>query len=142
MDINWATFTPWTALLGGALIGLAASMLLWLNGRVLGVSGIVSHLTSGQQKGGAWRWAWLLGVLLSPYVFRLWGGQVPIPEAPSWLWVVVAGVLVGVGTSMGSGCTSGHGVCGLARLSRRSLVAVISFMFSGFMTVYVLRHVL
>lgn len=142
MSINWLAFTPWTALLGGVLIGVAASMLLWLNGRILGVSGIVGNLMASQQKDGAWRWAWLVGVLLSPYVFQALGGQVPVPEIPNWIWVVVAGLIVGVGTSMGSGCTSGHGVCGLARLSRRSLVAVLCFMASGFVTVYVLRHVL
>ncbi|MCX5590522.1 YeeE/YedE family protein [Alcaligenes endophyticus] len=142
MSINWLAFTPWTALLGGVLIGVAASMLLWLNGRILGVSGIVGNLMASQQKDGAWRWAWLVGVLLSPYVFQALGGQVPVPEIPNWIWVVVAGLIVGVGTSMGSGCTSGHGVCGLARLSRRSLVAVLCFMTSGFVTVYVLRHVL
>ena len=142
MSINWAAFTPWSALLGGGVIGVAVSILLLTNGRILGVSGIVSGLVQRSSTDKAWRWAWLLGVLLSPYVYMALGGAVPVVSAPSWVWVLAAGLLVGVGTSMGSGCTSGHGVCGLARLSPRSLVATVCFMLLGFATVYVVRHVM
>ena len=140
--IDWNSFTPWSALLGGALIGLAASILVLFNGRVLGISGLLSGTWSGAAGDKAWRWMALLGLAAAPWVYRLVGETVPVLQSQPWIWVVVAGLLVGFGTRLGSGCTSGHGVCGLSRLSPRSLVATLMFMASGFLTVFVLRHLL
>ena len=138
--IDWNSFTPWSALLGGALIGLAASILVLFNGRVFGISGLLSGTWSGAAGDKAWRWMALLGLAAAPWVYRLAGETVPVVQSQPWVWVVVAGLLVGFGTRLGSGCTSGHGVCGLSRLSPRSLVATLTFMASGFLTVFVLRH--
>lgn len=140
--IDWNSFTPWSALLGGALIGLAASILVLFNGRVFGISGLLSGTWSGAAGDKAWRWMALLGLAAAPWVYRLVGETVPVLQSQPWIWVVVAGLLVGFGTRLGSGCTSGHGVCGLSRLSPRSLVATLMFMASGFLTVFVLRHLL
>jgi uncharacterized membrane protein YedE/YeeE len=142
MTIDWANFTPWASLAGGLLIGLAAAMFLFLNGRIAGISGIVGGLLRPAKGDIAWRIAFVLGLIISPFVF---GMAAPLPEVEidaSTLTLVVAGLLVGVGTRFGSGCTSGHGVCGLSRRSPRSMVATISFMFAGFVTVYVVRHLL
>lgn len=145
MSIDWVNFTPWTALAGGVLLGLAAALLVLLNGRVLGITGIVGGLLRPARGDIGWRWALLAGLLLSPLVFA-WltpAGFLPAPRIEAGLgWVVVAGLLVGFGTRLGSGCTSGHGVCGLSRLSARSLVATLSFMGAGFATVFVIRHLL
>lgn len=140
--IDWNSFTPWSALLGGALIGLAASILVLFNGRVFGISGLLSGTWSGAAGDKAWRWMALLGLAAAPWVYRLAGETVPVVQSQPWVWVLVAGLLVGFGTRLGSGCTSGHGVCGLSRLSPRSLVATLMFMASGFLTVFVLRHLL
>ncbi len=140
--VDWNSFTPWSALLGGALIGLAASILVLFNGRVFGISGLLSGTWSGAAGDKAWRWMALLGLAAAPWVYRLVGETVPVLQSQPWIWVVVAGLLVGFGTRLGSGCTSGHGVCGLSRLSPRSLVATLMFMASGFLTVFVLRHLL
>ena len=138
--IDWSSFTPWSALLGGALIGLAAAILVLFNGRVFGISGLLSGTWSGAVGDRGWRWMALLGLAAAPWLYRLAGETVPAVQAQPWVWVVVAGLLVGFGTRLGSGCTSGHGVCGLSRLSPRSLVATLTFMASGFLTVFVLRH--
>ncbi|MCX5462567.1 YeeE/YedE family protein [Alcaligenes parafaecalis] len=140
MAIDWSSFTPWSALLGGALIGLAAAVLVLFNGRVFGISGLLSGTWSGAVGDRGWRWMALLGLAAAPWLYRLAGEAVPVVQAQPWMWVVVAGLLVGFGTRLGSGCTSGHGVCGLSRLSPRSLVATLTFMASGFLTVFVLRH--
>jgi hypothetical protein len=142
MSIDWASFTPWSALLGGGLIGLAAAILLLGNGRIAGISGIVGGLlnTSGRQE--SWRWAFVLGLLLAPWLYALFATFPTITISHNPLLLIGAGLLVGVGTRYGSGCTSGHGVCGLSRFSLRSLVATLSFMAMGFVTVYVMRHVL
>lgn len=140
--VDWSSFTPWSALLGGALIGLAASILVLFNGRVFGISGLLSGTWSGAAGDKAWRWMALLGLAAAPWVYRLAGETVPVVQSQPWIGVVVAGLLVGFGTRLGSGCTSGHGVCGLSRLSPRSLVATLMFMASGFLTVFVLRHLL
>ncbi|MBY6346882.1 YeeE/YedE family protein [Providencia rettgeri] len=140
MAIDWTSFTPWSALLGGALIGLAAAILVLFNGRVFGISGLLSGTWSGAVGDRGWRWMALLGLAAAPWLYRLAGETVPAVQAQPWMWVVVAGLLVGFGTRLGSGCTSGHGVCGLSRLSPRSLVATLTFMASGFLTVFVLRH--
>lgn len=142
MTIDWNSFTPWASGFGGLLIGLAAAMFILFNGRILGISGIVGGLLSPQKGDVSWRWLFVGGVLLAP-VFYGFFANLPVPQIDASTEVlVVAGLLVGVGTRIGSGCTSGHGVCGLSRLSPRSLVATLTFMAVGFLTVYVVRHVL
>ena len=133
-------FTPVTALLGGALIGLAATVLYVGNGRIAGISGILNHALERRDERG-WRIAFLAGLIAADAAWFAFSGDVarsgfPLP------WLIAAGLLVGFGTRLGNGCTSGHGICGLARLSKRSLAAVLTFMGSGVATVYVLRHVL
>ncbi|UUC94454.1 YeeE/YedE family protein [Comamonas sp. C11] len=142
MQIDWNHFTPWTALLGGILLGLAAAAFILLHGRILGVSGIVGGLIRPHSKDIAWRIAFVLGVLAAPLLYRLTVGLHEVRIDASWSMLVLAGLLVGVGTRYGSGCTSGHGVCGLSRLSPRSLAATLAFMGAGFVTVYAIRHVL
>ena len=143
MHIDFSAFTPWAALIGGALIGLAAVFLALFNGRIAGISGIVGALLPPYKSGGrAWQIAFVVGMLAAPV---LYGFFAPVPAAPSpasWPVLVIAGLLVGFGTRLGAGCTSGHGVCGLSRLSVRSLVATLCFMATGFATVFVTRHVL
>ena len=142
MSIDFSVFTPWSALIGGALIGLAAVLLALFNGRIAGISGIVGALLPPQRQGGAWRWAFVLGMLAATLLYQLFA-PVPASASPaSWPVLVIAGLLVGFGTRLGSGCTSGHGVCGLSRLSLRSLVATLCFMATGFATVFIMRHVL
>jgi uncharacterized membrane protein YedE/YeeE len=133
-------FTPVPALVGGALIGLAATLLYALLGRIAGISGILNAAI--EDRGDrAWRIAFLLGLVAAAGAW-LFATGAPARSGFPWPWLAAAGLLVGFGTRLGSGCTSGHGICGLARLSRRSLVAVLVFMGTGFATVYVLRHVL
>lgn len=133
-------FTPVSALLGGALIGLAATLLLWSLGRIAGVSGILNDVLE-QPLGRGWRIAFLAGLVAAAGTWFAISGTQPRTGFPL-PWLVAGGLLVGFGTRLGSGCTSGHGICGLARLSPRSLVAVLVFMGTGFATVFVLRHVL
>ncbi|WOI58153.1 YeeE/YedE family protein [Palleronia sp. LCG004] len=149
MDTGTATaFTPWASLGGGILIGLAAVMVMGLFGRIAGISGITSASLGAllRMPGAAgdrdWRIAFVLGLVAAPLVLALMGATVTQTLPPSLPGMALAGLLVGTGTALGSGCTSGHGVCGLARLSRRSLAAVATFMAAGFATVFVLRHVL
>jgi uncharacterized membrane protein YedE/YeeE len=145
MNIDWAHFTPWLSLMGGLLLGMAASAFILLNGRILGISGILGGLLPPRKGDVFWRLSFLLGMLAAPWVIN---GFVPLNTmaAPridsSILGVAIAGLLVGFGTRMGSGCTSGHGVCGLSRLSIRSLFATLMFMMSGFVVVYVLKHLI
>jgi uncharacterized membrane protein YedE/YeeE len=140
MTIDWAHFTPWASLAGGMLIGLAAAMLVLFNGRVAGVSTIVGGLLAPRRGEIAWRLAFVVGLLAAPALMALVSKN-PIPRIDAgFTTLVVAGLLVGVGTSYGSGCTSGHGVCGLSRLSPRSLVATLAFMGAGIVTVFVARH--
>jgi hypothetical protein len=140
MTIDWSHFTPWASLAGGALIGLAAAMLVLFNGRVAGISGILGGLLVPRQGEIAWRLAFVAGLLLAPVAILLFGGT-PAPRIDAGFGLlVVAGLLVGVGTSYGSGCTSGHGVCGISRLSPRSLVATAAFMGAGIVTVFIARH--
>ena len=142
MQIDWNHFTPWAALGGGLLLGLAAAAFILLHGRILGISGIVGGLIRPRRKDIAWRIAFVLGMLAAPVLHRLMVGVHKVRIDASWGMVVLAGLLVGVGTRYGSGCTSGHGVCGLSRLSPRSLAATLAFMGAGFVTVYAIRHVL
>jgi uncharacterized membrane protein YedE/YeeE len=142
MTIDWTHFTPWTALAGGILLGIASAAFILLNGRVLGISGILGGLIVPQRSDVRWRVFFLLGMLLAPATLAwLAPGLISAPriEASS-VGIVMAGLLVGLGTRYGSGCTSGHGVCGLSRLSPRSLMATLAFMAAGFVTVYVARH--
>ena len=140
MAIDWTAFTPAGAATGGALIGLAAAG-MWLGlGRIAGVSGIAGGLLRAAPGDRLWRTAFVAGLLASPW---LYAAATRLPAArfdTGAVAIVAAGVLVGLGTRFGNGCTSGHGVCGMARLSPRSLVATLSFMAAGFATVFVIRH--
>jgi len=140
MTIDWTHFTPWASLAGGLLIGVAAAMLVLLNGRIAGISGIVGGLLAPRGGEIAWRLAFVGGLLVAPAVMFLLGQRVAPRIDAGFGTLVIAGLLVGVGTSYGSGCTSGHGVCGLSRLSPRSLVATAAFMLAGVATVFVARH--
>ena len=142
MAIDWAAFTPWSALAGGAIIGLAAGSLALLNGRVAGISGILGGLVRPSLPDAAWRAAFIIGLLLAPLVYRVFSDFPGLTITANYPTLVAAGVLVGIGTRYGSGCTSGHGVCGVSRLSPRSVVATIAFMATGFATVFATRHLL
>jgi uncharacterized protein len=141
MQIDWSSFTPWSALAGGALIGLAASVFALMAGRIAGVSGIAGGLVRPARGDIAWRVAFVAGLVLAPL---LYAAVVATPivriEAPM-AFLIAGGLLVGWGSRYGSGCTSGHGVCGLSRLSPRSLVATLTFMAAGFATVFLVRHI-
>ena len=145
MSIAWNLFTPWSALAGGLLIGTATSLYLLGNGRVAGISGLVASPLQALQSGASLapersRLLYIAGLLLAPWVWRAFA---PLPLSGvdvGSIALVVAGLLVGVGVRMGNGCTSGHGVCGLSRVSLRSLANVLAFMGAGFVTVFVLRH--
>jgi uncharacterized membrane protein YedE/YeeE len=145
MNLDWANFTPWSSLTGGIVLGIASALFILINGRILGISGILGGLLPPKIGDTTWRIAFLLGMFAAPTVFHavVPAEYVTAPriEATEWM-IVVAGLLVGVGTRYASGCTSGHGVCGLSRLSPRSLVATASFMSAGFVTVYVVRHLI
>ena len=136
MNIDWPHFTPATALAGGLLIGAAASLLVLARGRIAGISGIVAGLLHPQAGDVSWRIAFVAGLLAAPWLLPVAAPQ--IEAGP--LHLIAAGLLVGLGTRYGAGCTSGHGVCGLSRRSPRSLVATLAFMAAGFAVVYVLRH--
>ncbi len=138
--IDWEHFTPWSSLTGGLLIGAAAAILLLFNGRIAGVSGILGGLLRPITGDIGWRMALVLGLVGAPIVYGL---AAPLPSVhvdADMTTLVVAGLLVGVGTRYGSGCTSGHGVCGLSRLSSRSMAATAAFMVAGFVTVFIARH--
>jgi uncharacterized membrane protein YedE/YeeE len=140
MTIDWAHFTPWASLGGGMLIGASAALLVLLNGRIAGISGILGGLLRPAQGDVYWRMAFVLGIVISPLAF---GAVFPIPSVridAGATTLIAAGLLVGIGTRYGSGCTSGHGVCGLSRLAPRSMVATAAFMAAGFATVFVVRH--
>ncbi|OYT95065.1 MAG: YeeE/YedE, partial [Pseudomonas sp. PGPPP3] len=132
--------TPWSALAGGALIGLAAALFVLFNGRIAGISGLLGSLLARGGEGRGEKALFLLGLLLAPLLWQVFAALPVIEFQGGWLSLLLAGLLVGVGTRYGAGCTSGHGVCGISRLSPRSLVATLAFMASGFATVYVLRH--
>jgi len=142
MTIDWINFTPWTALAGGVLIGAAAGLFVLLNGRIAGISGLLASLLERGAEGRGEKALFLLGILLAPLCWLLMA-ELPAAEfQTNWLGLLAAGLLVGFGTRYGSGCTSGHGVCGISRLSPRSIVATLAFMAAGFATVFVLRHLL
>ncbi len=135
-------FTPVSAAIGGGLIGLAAVILMAANGRIAGISGIVSGAMVGERAQRIWRLAFVAGLIGSPFIWTLFGGAAPQVEGlPGWAALIGGGLLVGVGTGIGSGCTSGHGVCGIARLSPRSIVATLMFMGVGMGVVALVRPV-
>ncbi len=143
MQIDWMTFTPVPSLLGGLILGIAAVLYVLLHGRILGISGIVAGLLRPNLSDFGWRASLIVGLITAPFLAALFFGMFPIIEIESdWIAIVIAGLLVGFGSQYGSGCTSGHGICGLSRLSPRSLVATLSFMGAGFITVYVIRHLI
>ena len=143
MTIDWNHFTPFSALLGGLLIGLSAALMVLLKGRIAGISGIVGGLLQHPSRYEAgWRIAFIAGLLLAPWLYQHFA-QLPAPQLQTgWMPQLLAGLLVGFGSRLGSGCTSGHGVCGLSRLSPRSLAATLTFMGSGMVTVFVSRHLI
>ncbi len=143
MSIDWTHFTPWASLFGGALIGVAAAMLVLLSGRIAGISGILGGLIAMRRGDIAWRLAFVAGLLAAPTAMVLLGKPNSRRRIDAGLgMLLVAGLLVGLGTRYGAGCTSGHGVCGLSRLSPRSLVATGAFMAAGIATVFVTRHLI
>ena len=136
-------FTPISASIGGLLIGLSATLLWIANGRIAGISGIVGGLWTARAGDVAWRIAFVIGLIAAPAVYWMAGGELPhITVSVPWPLIMIAGLLVGFGTRLGGGCTSGHGVCGLARLSQRSLVATGSFMATAIVTSFILRHLI
>ena len=147
MNLDWNAFTPWASLAGGLLIGLASALYVLGNGRIAGIAGIVGSPLRALATGGRLapersRLLFIAGLLVAPWAWQLFA---PLPAATvsaGWPLLVLAGLLVGVGVRMGNGCTSGHGVCGLSRLSLRSLANVMAFMGAGFATVFVVRHML
>src|SRR5690554_3717357 len=142
MTIAVAAFTPTSAFVGGLMIGLAAALLVLLNGRIAGISGILGGLLQPAPGETAWRVAFLAGLVLAPLVWASLASLPAIEIDAGYPTLIVAGLAVGIGTRYGAGCTSGHGVCGLSRLSPRSLAATLSFMGGGFATVFLIRHVL
>ncbi len=140
MTIDWNAFTPGSSLVGGMLIGLAAAMFVLLNGRIAGISGVLGGLLAPARGDMLWRVAFLVGMVGAPLAYAVFLALPAVQINAGYAALVAAGLLVGVGTRYGAGCTSGHGVCGLSRLSLRSLVATATFMGAGFVTVYVLRH--
>ncbi len=142
MSIDWLDFSPLPAFVGGLLIGSAAACLVLFTGRIAGISGILGGLFRPQSGVIGWRLAFPAGLIAAPAVYR---GLAALPEFridAGWGVLLTSGLLVGLGTRYGAGCTSGHGVCGLSRLSWRSLIAVITFMLAGFLTVFLVRHLL
>lgn len=134
-------FTPVASLIGGILIGLSASMMILLNGRIAGISGILGGISGAHKADVPWRVAFIAGLVISPLVYMLFSQPPVVALSASNLQIVIAGLLVGIGSRYGSGCTSGHGVCGIARMSKRSIVATMVFMAAGIITVYIMRHV-
>lgn len=141
MSIDWNAFTPLAALTSGLLIGLAAALLIILNGRIAGISGILGGLLKPHTGDIAWRFAFIAGLIASPVIYAMVFTLPAVSIEADTPTLIIAGLLVGLGTRYGSGCTSGHGVCGISRLSRRSMIATLIFMVAGFMTVYLIRHI-
>lgn len=143
MQIDWTAFTPGPALFGGVILGLAAALYIHFHGRILGISGIVGGIFRFQKGDSLWRLCFVAGLLTAPFWAGFLFAMYPIQYIEAeWFALIAAGLLVGFGAHYGSGCTSGHGICGLSRLSPRSLVATLSFMGAGFLTVFLIRHVL
>jgi len=143
MGKSLENFTPVSALSGGALIGLSVSLLLLFNGRMAGISGIMNGLFMAPKKEELWRGLFLIGLILGAYIFQLLtDNSLQLRNDYPFLLIVLGGFLVGFGTRMGNGCTSGHGICGIATFSIRSITATIIFMLSGMVTVFILKHLL
>ena len=142
MSIDWSAFTPWSSLFGGILIGLAAAMFVLLTGRIAGISGVLGGLLKPVRGDVLWRVAFVGGIVVAPLIYSLFLVLLKVRIDADYAALITAGLLVGVGTRYGAGCTSGHGVCGLSRLSLRSLAATATFMGAGFATVFFMRHVL
>jgi len=142
MMIDWTHFTPVSASIGGVLIGIAGALFILFNGRIAGISGIAGGLLRPKAGDTAWRVAFVFGLVVAPIVYRIVTPMPDIQVDAGWPLVVAAGLMVGIGTRYGSGCTSGHGICGLSRLSPRAIMATLSFMAGGFAMVFVLRHLL
>ena len=141
MNIDMANFTPWMSLAGGILVGLASAAFLLLNGRIAGISGLLGGLLRAPAGERGWRMAFLGGLVAAPLVYALAAPLPGVEVDAGFPALVLAGLLVGLGTRYGSGCTSGHGICGIARRSPRSYLATAAFLAAGFLTVYLLRHV-
>jgi hypothetical protein len=144
MHIHWQEFTPWSSLIGGAIIGLSVTILILFKGRIAGISGILGALMQFKNTPKdhyLWRILFLIGLLISAFIYSLFFTLPNMVIDASFIMLIFAGLLVGFGTRMGSGCTSGHGICGLGRLSPRSLVATLSFMSAGFIACYVFLHI-
>ncbi len=142
MTLDWTSFTPYASALGGAMIGAAAAILVLFTGRIAGVSGILGGLLRPQPGGVSWRVAFLLGIVAAPALYAIAAPLPPIAIDTPTATLALAGALVGIGTRYGAGCTSGHGICGVSRLSMRSIVATACFLATGFATVFVVRHLL
>lgn len=141
MTFDWQHFTPISSFLGGILIGIATALLLLINGRIAGISGIVSGLLRLPPNDTSWRILFLLGMIVAPISYQYFIYAPTIIIETNLFTIVAAGICVGIGTRLSGGCTSGHGVCGLSRLSLRSLIATISFTIAGIITVYIVRHI-
>lgn len=140
--IYWESFTPLTATIGGVLIGIATAALLLLTGHIVGISGIVGGLLRPLRGNIAWRLAFVSGLIAAPACYAIFARLPDVVINAGYPTLIIAGFLVGIGTRYGSGCTSGHGICGLSRLSPRSLVATLAFMIAGFVTVFIVRHLI
>ena len=142
MIIDWNNFTPLSALAGGILIGISASLLILLNGRLAGISSLVGGLIKPSANDMGWRVAFIIGLIVAPLIWQLFSHLPVIVINTNNGLLITSGLIVGIGTRYGSGCTSGHGICGLSRLSPRSFIATLAFMSTGFLTVFVIRHLL
>ena len=140
LNIDWANFTLLNSLMGGILIGIAATIIFFVNGRIMGISGILGNLiTTIETDQKFWRIIFILGVLIGPLIFILLFKEIKSEMVANTTLLVISGFLVGFGTSLGNGCTSGHGICGLSRFSIRSIVATLVFVISGMITVYLIN---
>ena len=138
-NIDWANFTLLNSFIGGILIGIAAIIIFLTNGRIMGISGILGHLITLKETDQIyWRIAFLLGVLIGPLIFTILFKEIKSEMVANTTFLIISGFLVGLGTSLGNGCTSGHGICGLSRFSIRSIVATLVFVISGMITVYLI----
>lgn len=141
MMIDTTHFTPYSALIGGLIIGVSAALFILMNGRIAGISGIIGGLLKPMKHDVLWRVAFVVGLFMAPTLYSLFAQMPDIQVDTNYPLLVLAGLLVGIGTRYGSGCTSGHGICGISRLSPRSIIATCVFMSSGIITVFIMRHV-
>ncbi len=142
MLIDWNNFTPWSAIFGGLMLGIASALFILLNGRIAGICGILGGLYRPQRNDIGWRVAFIIGLILAPLAWATVNTLPNINIEASNSLLAISGLIVGISTRYGSGCTSGHGVCGISRLSPRSIIATLAFMGTGFLTVFIVRHVL